>query len=55
MHLTTKRPPSLGLISSSLEVEEVCEELLLGEEVGEGSLSTSPLDFNIMFLLVGQF
>jgi len=34
MCLTTKRPPSWILISSSLEGEEVWEELLLGEEGG---------------------
>jgi len=32
LHLTTNKPPSLGLISSSLEdCEEVCEEELFGE------------------------
>ena len=56
MRLTSKKPPSLGLISSSLEdCEEVWEEELLGEGVEECSLSTSPLGFKIMFLFVGQF
>jgi len=54
MRLTTKRPPSRGLISSSLKGEEVCDELLLGEEGGECSLSTSPLEFKNMFLFEGQ-
>ena len=56
MRLTTNKPPSLGLISSSLEDwEEVWEEELLGEGGEECSLSTSPLGFKIMFLFVGQF
>jgi len=54
MRLTTNKPPSLGLISSSLEDwEEVWEEELFGEGREECSLSTSPLGFKIMFLFVG--
>jgi len=56
MRLTTNKPPSLGLISSSLEDwEEVWEEELFGEGGEECSLSTSPLGFKIMSLFVGQF
>jgi len=56
MRLTTNKPASLGLISSSLEEEEdVREEVLLGEEGEECSLSTFSLVLKIMFLLVGQF
>jgi len=56
MHRTTDKPPSLGLISSSLEDwEEVWEVELFGEGGEECSLSTSPLGFKIMFLFVGQF
>ena len=56
MRLTTNKPPSLGLISSSLEDwEEVWGEELLGEGGEECSLSTSPLGFKNMSLFVGQF
>jgi len=56
MRLTTNKPPSLGLISSSLkDWEEVWREELFREGGEECSLSTSPLGFKIMFLFVGQF
>jgi len=56
MRLTTNNPPSLDLISSSLEDgEELWEEEFLGEEGEECSLSTSHLGVKIMFLFVGQF
>jgi len=55
MHLTTNKPPSLGLISSSLEDEEyVWEEVHLGEGGENCSLFISPLGFKVMVVLVGQ-
>jgi len=44
--------PSQGLISLSLEEEESSLE---GEGGEERSLSTKPLGFKVMVLLVGQF
>jgi len=55
MCLTTNKPPSLGLISSSHEDEkEMWEEELLGSKGEECSLSTCPLRFKVMVLFNGQ-